>query len=58
MYGGDFYDYEKTIHYLVENYEVKNIVLHMSMQEIDHYNQQNKNINTELSEKVLSDNAL
>lgn len=58
MYGGDFYDYEKTIHYLVENYEVKNIVLHMSMQEIDHYNQQNKNINTELNEKVLSGNAL
>lgn len=58
MYGGDFYDYEKTIHYLVENYEVENIILHMSMQEIDHYNQQNKNINTELSEKVLSDNRV
>lgn len=57
MYGGDFFDYEKTIHYLVENYEVKHIVLHMSMQEIDHYNQSNKNINTELSEKVLSNNA-
>lgn len=58
MYGGDFYDYEKTIHYLVENYTVKNIILHMSMQEIDHYNQQDKTINTELSEKVLSDNRI
>ncbi|HAS74810.1 MAG TPA: hypothetical protein DCS67_11760, partial [Clostridiales bacterium UBA8960] len=58
MYGGDFYDYQKTIHYLVENYKVKNIILHMSMQEIDHYNQQNKTINTELSEKVLSDNRI
>ena len=58
MYGGDFYDYEKTIHYLVENYTVKNIILHMSMQEIDHYNQQDKTINTELSEKVLSDNRM
>lgn len=56
MYGGDFYDYEKTIHYLVEHYEVKNIILHMSMQEIDHYNQSPRNINTELSEKVLSNN--
>lgn len=56
MYGGDFYDYEKTIHYLVENYEVKNIVLHMSMQEIDHYNQSPRNINTEMSEKVISGN--
>lgn len=58
MYGGDFYDYEKTIHYLVENYHVENIILHMSMQEIDHYNQQNKTINTELSEKVLSNNKI
>ncbi len=56
MYGGDFYDYEETIHYLVEHYEVKNIILHMSMQEIDHYNQSPRNINTELSEKVLSNN--
>jgi len=54
MYGGDFYDYEKTIHYLVENYEVKNIIVHMSMQEIDHYNQDSSSINTELSEKVAS----
>lgn len=58
MYGGDFYDYEQTIHYLVEHYEVKNIILHMSMQEIDHYNQSPRNINTELSEKVLSNNQL
>ena len=58
MYGGDFYDYEKTIHYLVEHYEVKNIILHMSMQEIDHYNQSPRNINTELSEKVLSGNKV
>lgn len=58
MYGGDFYDYEKTIHYLVENYEVKNIVLHMSMQEIDHYDQSPRNINTEMSEKVISGNDL
>ena len=58
MYGGDFYDYEATIHYLVENYEVENIVLHMSMQEIDHYDQSPRNINTELSEKVVSGNDL
>lgn len=38
MYGGDFHDYEKTLYYLVEHYEVKHIVLHMSLQEISHYN--------------------
>lgn len=52
MYGGDFYDYEKTIHYLVENYEVKNIVIHMSMHEIGHFNKDSKVLNTELSYKV------
>ncbi len=58
MYGGDFYDYEQTVHYLVENYEVKNIIVHMSMQEIDHYNQSPRNINTELSGKVLGESQL
>lgn len=52
MYGGDFYDYEKTIHYLVENYKVKNIVVHMSMHEIGHFNKDSKVLNTELSYKV------
>lgn len=55
MYGGDFYDYEKTMHYLIENYEVKNIVIHMSMHEISHYNEPNLTINTELSAKVTGD---
>lgn len=52
MYGGDFYDYEKTIHYLVENYEVKNIVIHMSMLEMGHFNKDSKALSTELSYKV------
>lgn len=58
MYGGDFFDYEQTIHYLVTNYEVKNIVLHMSMQEYDHYNQGQRNHHTMLSGKVLGQSDL
>lgn len=52
MYGGDFYDYEKTMYYIVDNYKVKNIVIHMSMHEIGHYKQQKEEINTHLSAKV------
>ncbi len=38
MYGGDFFDYERTLYDLVDHYEVKHIVLHMSLQEISHFN--------------------
>lgn len=58
MYGGDFYDYEKTIQYLVDNYNVEHVILHMSMQEMGHYNQSPRNIHTELSPKVLEKNPL
>ncbi len=37
MYGGDFYDYELITKYLIDNYEVKNLVLHMSVFEIKRY---------------------
>jgi len=39
MYGGDFYDYEQTLRYIVDEYKPKNIVLHMSLQELGHYNE-------------------
>lgn len=55
MYGGDFYDYEKTMYYIIDNYDVKNIVIHMSMHEMSHYNQPNTAINSELSAKVTGD---
>lgn len=55
MYGGDFYDYEKTLYYIIDNYDVENIVIHMSMHEISHYNQPATAINSELSSKVTED---
>ncbi len=58
MYGGDFYDYEKTLHYLVENYEVDNIIIHKSMHEISHYHEIKDEINNELHGKVLEENEL
>ena len=35
IYGGRFLDYEKTIHYIVKNYKVKNIVFQISQLEAD-----------------------
>ena len=58
MYGGDFYDYEKTLYYLVENYHVENIVIHMSMRELYNYDETDWTINNELSPKVAGKSLL
>lgn len=58
MYGGDYYDYEKTLHYLVENYPVKNIIIHNSMHEISHYHEIKEEINNQLHAKVLKEAEL
>lgn len=58
MYGGDFYDYEKTLYYLVENYQVDNIIIHMSMHEISHYQEARDDLKQELHAKVLGEPLL
>lgn len=58
MYGGDFFDYEKTLHYLVENYDVEHIVIHMSMHEMSHYNEEKTVMNNELHAKVLGEGTI
>lgn len=58
MYGGDFYDYEQTLYYLVENYDVKNIVVHKSMHEISHYHEVKDEINNKMHSKVLKEPLL
>lgn len=58
MYGGDFFDYEKTLHYIVENYNVEHIVLHMSMHEMSHYHEVKKAMNNDLHAKVLGEPLL
>jgi hypothetical protein len=35
MTGGRFYDYQKTLEYIIKNYKVKNIILQISQLEID-----------------------
>lgn len=58
MYGGDFFDYEKTLQYLVENYSVDHIVIHMSMHEMSHYHEAKKEMNNDLHAKVLGEPLL
>jgi peptidoglycan/xylan/chitin deacetylase (PgdA/CDA1 family) len=55
MYGGDFHDYEKTLYYIVDNYKPKNIVVHMSMQEIGHFNEKATDFKQTLHAKVTGD---
>lgn len=58
MYGGDFNDYEKTMQYLLDNYEVKNIVLHMSLQELGHFNEDVTDMKSRLHGKVNGESSL
>ncbi|WP_337104017.1 hypothetical protein [Paenibacillus sp. YIM B09110] len=55
MYGGDFHDYEKTLYYIVDNYKPKNIVIHMSLQEIGHFHETRSEIKKSLHAKVLNE---
>lgn len=52
MYGGDFHDYEKTLYYVMDEYKPKNIVLHMSLQEISHFNETPTDFKQSLHAKV------
>lgn len=52
MYGGDFHDYEKTLYYIVDHYKPKNIVVHMSLQEISHFNEKATDFKQSLHAKV------
>ncbi|RJE90228.1 polysaccharide deacetylase family protein [Paenibacillus sp. 1011MAR3C5] len=52
MYGGDFHDYEKTLYYLMDEYKPKNIVVHMSLQEISHFNEKATDFKQSLHAKV------
>ena len=38
MYGGDLYDIEKTVEYILENYEAKNIVVGIGLEEAQKFN--------------------
>jgi peptidoglycan/xylan/chitin deacetylase (PgdA/CDA1 family) len=58
MSDGDFNNYENTVKYLINHYEVKNIVLHMSLQELGHYKDEATSFKQSLHGKVNDDNLI
>lgn len=51
-YGGDMYDNKKTIEYLIENYNVKNIILNIGLEEAYQYNYEDDDTKGNLHPKV------
>ncbi len=52
MYGGDMYDIELTTKYVLENYDVKNIVINMGLEETVRYDTQADEMKSNLHAKV------
>ncbi len=52
MYGGDMYDIEMTARYILDNYEVKNLVINMGLEETVRYNTEADSMKASLHGKV------
>ncbi|HML37411.1 MAG TPA: polysaccharide deacetylase family protein [Bacillota bacterium] len=52
MYGGDMYDAEKTAEYIIENYNPKNIIINMGLEEAVTYNTETDPLKGNLHAKV------
>lgn len=52
MYGGDLYDAQKTAEYLINNYEVKNIILNIGIEEMYKYNYEDDSTKGNLHAKL------
>lgn len=52
MYGGDLYDSEMTVKYLLENYEVKNIIVNTGLSELLYFNGEDDNMKGNLHAKT------
>lgn len=55
MYGGDFDHYEKTLYYLIDHYDVRNIVLHISLFELGKFGYVSSDVKERLHAKVAGD---
>ena len=56
MYGGDLYDAQKTAEYLINNYEVKNIILNIGIEEMYKYNYEDDPTKGNLHAKLDGEN--
>lgn len=58
MYGGDLYDAQKTAEYVINNYEVKNIILNIGIEEMYKYDYEDDPTKGNLHAKVTGENIL
>ena len=52
MYGGDLYDAQKTAEYVIENYNVKNLILNIGIEESVQYDQEDDPVKGNLHAKT------
>lgn len=52
MYGGDMYDIETTAQYIIDHYDVENIVINLGLEEAVNYHTESDNMSGNLSYKV------
>ncbi len=57
MYGGDLYDAQKTAEYVINNYEVKNIILNIGIEEMYKFDYEDDPIKGNLHAKVSGGNV-
>lgn len=58
MYGGDMYDAQKTAEYVINNYEVKNIILNIGIEEMYSYDYEDDDTKGNLHAKVEGESEL
>ncbi len=58
MYGGDLYDAEKTAEYLINNYEVKNLILNIGIEEMFKYDYEDDPTKGNLHAKLTDESDL
>ena len=58
MYGGDMYDAQKTAEYVINNYEVKNIILNIGIEEMYSYDYEDDDTKGNLHTKVEGESEL
>lgn len=56
-YGGDMYDNRKTAEYIIENYNVKNLILNIGLEEAYQYNYEDDPTKGNLHAKVSGENS-
>jgi len=58
MYGGDLYDIEKTAYYVIDNYNVKNIIINIGLEEAVSHNVSEDEMKSVMHSKLTDESDL